>query len=166
MEDMSKGFECGGYTHKIKYIDGPMLDNSFSDEVDLSFFSIVEAGSSLMITGAAENLSWVGTHIISIVGYNGAQDLSPSARGKQGLYNRIDSTSTLILEITNPCATSIVNANGNFVIEQVMSVPFELTLLNLKYDGPSNSASVTYGNGFDKCGPLTYQWLDSEGKEF
>ena len=37
----------------------------------------------------------------------------------------------------------------------------------MEYIGPTDSMSVIYGNGYDKCGPLRYRYLDiEEGDEF
>ena len=44
-----------------------------------------------------------------------------------------------------------------------MIVPVGQTLLKVAYSGPTDSMSVLYGNGYDKCGPLRYQYLDIEG---
>ena len=33
-------------------------------------------------------------------------------------------------------------------------------MLSTQISGPSDSASLEYGNGFDKCGPLTYTVVD------
>ena len=33
----------------------------------------------------------------------------------------------------------------------------------MEYKGPTDSMSVIYGNGYDKCGPLRYQYLDIDG---
>ena len=37
-----------------------------------------------------------------------------------------------------------------------MSVPIGKALLKAAYSGPTDSMSVLYGNGYDKCGPLRY----------
>jgi len=34
------------------------------------------------------------------------------------------------------------------------------------YPGPTDSVSVTYGNGYDRCGNLTYKWFDAGGDVF
>ena len=40
------------------------------------------------------------------------------------------------------------------------------TNLELILDGPKDSTSITYGNGYDICGDLTYQWISKNGEEF
>jgi len=35
-------------------------------------------------------------------------------------------------------------------------VPDGRTESSVELLGPSNAASITYGNGYDKCGPLTF----------
>ena len=37
-----------------------------------------------------------------------------------------------------------------------MYMPFGQTFLTSQVSGPSDTASLTYGNGFNICGPLTY----------
>ena len=44
-----------------------------------------------------------------------------------------------------------------------MSVQYGRHFLQEAYQGPTDSISVFYGNGYDKCGPLRYQYLDVEG---
>ena len=72
---------------------------------------------------------------------------------------------TLEINIINPCLTSVVNGDGNLILED-MEVPTGETLLDLAYAGPTDSASVTYGNGYDKCGNLTYIWHANDGTVF
>ena len=43
-----------------------------------------------------------------------------------------------------------------------MLVPPGSDLLTQKYDGPKDSVSAEYGNGYDRCGRLQYSWLNSE----
>ena len=42
-----------------------------------------------------------------------------------------------------------------------MIMPIGETLLTSIVSGPSDTASLTYGNGFDICGPLSYSLVDS-----
>ena len=110
------------------------------------------------MVGAVQDFSWLGTHSIVIKSTNGKVDLSPEARGDKGLF--ISVVSEIIeIEIVNPCLTSIVNEDQNVVLEDMMVANGKI-LYELSLDGPTDSASVTYGNGYDKCGNLTYLWLD------
>lgn len=61
--------------------------------------------------------------------------------------------------IQNPCDRSIVNEDGALAIE-ALTVPEGEELLELIYLGPTDSTSVTYGNGYDKCGKLRYSYFD------
>ena len=160
MIDLSQGDLCGGYTHELIYESGPMLDPNFgSSAADFSPFSLIELSVTRVdMKGAVQDFSWLGAHTIYIKSTNGAKDLSVTARGDQGLFRSV-SSQTLVINIINPCLTSVVNGDGNLILED-MVVPNGQTLLDLTYNGPTDSASVTYGNGYDKCGNLTYIWFD------
>ena len=69
------------------------------------------------------------------------------------------------MTILNPCVNSIVNADNGLILTD-LEVPIGQTLISLDFNGPTDSASVTYGNGYDKCGPLTYQITDSIGDPY
>lgn len=86
------------------------------------------------------------------------------ARGENGLFKSVFSQK-IELKINNPCMKSVVNGDGSFVIES-MKVPIGQSLLTLILPGPTNTVSALYGNGYDKCGELTYLWLDANGKQF
>ena len=55
--------------------------------------------------------------------------------------------------------------DGTLTID-ALTVPEGLELLELIYLGPTDSMSVIYGNGFDKCGPLRYSYIDLDGANF
>ena len=44
-----------------------------------------------------------------------------------------------------------------------MSVPIGTSKLELDYKGPTDSMSLIYGNGYDKCGPRRYTYMDLWG---
>ena len=46
-----------------------------------------------------------------------------------------------------------------------MSVPVGKAVLEIAYSGPTDSTSVLYGNGYDKCGPLRYRYEDLDGND-
>jgi len=100
-----------------------------------------------------------------IRGTNGQADSSPIARGNGGLFNSIDSTPILVT-IIDPCINSVVNSNNAFSFPSTFKVALGQTKNQLKIDGPSNSISLLYGNGFDRCGPLKYVLLDNSGLPF
>ena len=45
-------------------------------------------------------------------------------------------------------------------------MPVGEELLELIYFGPTDSTSIIYGNGYDKCGPLRYSYIDQDEAEF
>ena len=114
------------------------------------------------ITGTPTDRKWLGTHIIVIKGTNGVEDSSVDARGNNGLYNSVESA-PLSLTIIDPCADSIVNSNAQFSIEEPFEVPLGNDKKDETQDGPSDSISHVYGNGFDICGPLSYKVYDASG---
>ena len=46
-----------------------------------------------------------------------------------------------------------------------MVVPEGSSDLKNDYIGPTNSISVIYGNGYDRCGPLKYTFLSLDGSD-
>ena len=88
-------------------------------------------------------------------------DGTASARGAGGLYETVYS-SDVELTILNPCRNTTVNDDTGLVITEV-NVPVGKTELLLSYKGPSDSMSVLYGNGYDKCGPMRYTYLNFNG---
>ena len=69
------------------------------------------------------------------------------------------------LVILNPCQNSTVNKDGTLEILD-MDVPFGDEFVTKEYDGPTDSISTIYGNGYDKCGPRKYSLLNSDGQTF
>lgn len=69
------------------------------------------------------------------------------------------------LMITNPCVHAVVNADGKFALKD-LKVPITLDRESVTYKGPSNSVSVLYGNGYNRCGPLKYSFLGLNGQLF
>ena len=116
------------------------------------------------MTGAVQDFTWLGTHQFAIKSTNGKLDTSPTARGNSGLFSSVISD-VLTITIVNPCLRSIVNADGGLAVENLF-VPINESLLDVTYDGPTDSISVIYGNGYDKCGNLKYEWLDPSGVPF
>lgn len=66
------------------------------------------------------------------------------------------------LTILDPCRNSTVNEDLGLKITD-MAVPEGKNLIKEIYGGPTNSMSVTYGNGYDRCGPLKYSFLSLDG---
>ena len=49
MIDKSKGLQCGGYTHEIIYIHGPMFNDSFAPvNADLSDYKLNEISETMI----------------------------------------------------------------------------------------------------------------------
>ena len=69
------------------------------------------------------------------------------------------------LVIVNPCRNSTVNMDGALQVLD-MKVPLDDEYVTEEYDGPTDSISSIYGNGYDKCGPRSYSLLESDGQTF
>ena len=68
------------------------------------------------------------------------------------------------LTILDPCRNSTVNSLEPLITE--FAVPEGRGKETQLFDGPTDSMSVIYGNGYDRCGPFTYNFRDLEGVPF
>lgn len=154
MVDLNQGLLCGGYTHEILYISGPKFDPTLAPvNADLSPYTLDEVSPTQMaMNGVVSDFSWLGTHRVIIKATLGTKDLSATARGVEGLFLSVLSTE-LEIQIINPCLTTVVNGDSGLEIDDLV-VPGGQDVLDLVYAGPTDSTSVTYGNGYDKCGDL------------
>jgi len=166
MVDESQGLLCGGYTHEIIYLDGPKFNETYAPfNADLSDFTLEEVDPTRVeMKGAVQDFSWLGTHTMLIKSTNGVLNTAETARGDQGLFRWVLSD-PIEITIVNPCLRSVVNDDEGLVVDD-LAVPGGQTLIALNYTGPTDSISVTYGNGYDKCGNLTYEWFDKRGELF
>lgn len=106
-------------------------------------------------------MQWVGTHTFRLKCTNGnTSNGSMSARGVDGLFASVYSDPIKLI-ISNPCASSKIS---QFVLSN-MNMPIGQTLMTTQVSGPSDSASLKYGNGFNKCGPLSYTILDADDRD-
>ena len=107
---------------------------------------------------------WIGVHEFELKATLGTFS-STNERGNDGLYNSVTSTETLTVTIENPCVTSVVNSDVGLVISDI-EVPLNEENIQVNYAGPTDSASLSYGNGYDKCGPIEYTLFDEQGQAF
>ena len=49
---------------------------------------------------------------------------------------------------------------------QDIEVPLNEEITQVSYTGPTDSTSLRYGNGNDKCGPIKYTLSDEQGQSF
>ena len=155
MRDLTLGTECGGFTYTLEYISGPISNPSIPAGADLSLYT--DLGG--VFSGIVETFDWVGTHLLRLKCTNGNRDnFSMRNRGTQGLFNSVYSQ-PIELIIEDPCEFTRVNP----VLVNDMFMPFGQTMLTSQISGPSNIASLDYGNGFDKCGPLEYSIIGPSG---
>ena len=69
------------------------------------------------------------------------------------------------LTLLNPCYNSTVNLDQSLKLSD-LNVPMGLSVFELAYKGPTDSMSALYGNGYDKCGALIYEYLSPDGTPF
>ena len=140
-----------------------MLDTSLAPvNADLSSYSLNEISATrIEMIGALQTFSWLGLHTIKIKSTNGKRNTDSTARGKEGLFRSLLSEEMQI-KIVNPCLNTVVNADKGLVLDYIR-VPIMQSYLLLSLPGPTDSISVRYGNGHDKCGELTYLWLNDLG---
>lgn len=86
---------------------------------------------------------------------NGVYDGSGTARGASGLFESVYSDEITLL-ITDPCETSIVNDDAG-ISAITLQVTFGKTSEVMTFDGPTDSVSNLFGNGYDRCGDLKYE---------
>ena len=71
---------------------------------------------------------------------------------------------TIELEVVDPCPGAIVNFDSGLVIHDLIVAAGNYSA-EAFYDGPTDSVSLMYGNGYDRCGGLEYNLIDHEGGE-
>jgi len=150
MIDTSQGTACGGYTYEVEYLStGPLYSGSAPD---LTHYSIA-AGPA--VEGTVSNMGWSpDTHPMQLKCTNGVYDATPTARGVNGLFTSVYS-SQIDVTVLDPCLTSVVNGDGAIGHIQ-LSVTSGLSYEVITLSGPTDSVSVTFGNGYDICGDLEY----------
>ena len=158
MVDKTFGTDCGGFTYTLEYLSGPLKDDSEPQGADLSFYTDI----GRTITGTMGYIQMVGAHEMRLKCTLGdSNNNAMKDRGRDGLFESVYSDN-ITVTVINPCETSIVSS----MRVQSMTMPKGQTLLTAEYGGPSDSASLLYGNGYDKCGPIKYMITDPQGFEF
>ena len=146
---------CGGYTHQLQYVAGPV------QTADMSIYSETWPVEKLYsFQGTVTNFDWIGKSTLRIKSTLGRFSDS-NIRGNRGLFKSVYSE-PITLTINNPCINSVVNADLLLKWNN-MSVPQGLEHFQQVIKGPTDSISSLYGNGYDKCGPRVYTFLDSAG---
>ena len=67
MEDLSQGLACGGYTHELQYVSGPVFDPTLAPTfADLSHYADNPTGipgsNQNEISGTIGDFNWLGVH--------------------------------------------------------------------------------------------------------
>ena len=62
---------------------------------------------------------------------------------------------TVKLQINDPCDQAIINSDSRLVINDLI-VSDDDKITKIVYNGPIDSVSSLYGNGYDKCGDFQY----------
>jgi len=154
------GDYCFGFTYELIYVDGPFAaDPHPSGDASLvgPDLTLTYTQTGLQYTGTPVTFNWLGTHKYLIRGTNG----NTATAGNRRLYNSIDSNEFEIV-IINPCLTSTVSAQpvSDYLTTVLAGVP--TTWL---YDEATDSASTTYGDGYDRCGARKHYLTDSNNSQ-
>jgi len=141
---------CYGFTHELIYVAGPFDSMAHPTDPlligpDLTLHFTQGAGT---FDATHTDFEWLGVHTFKIKGTNGNLATANNRKLYKSSY-----TADFTITILNPCETSIVQDEPlqNFEIGVKSGIPE-----TWYYDNNKDSASVTYGDGYDKCGPRVH----------
>lgn len=106
---------------------------------------------------------WLGIHYLRVKSTLGIYNPDPDAQGYFGLYHSVYSD-PIKLTILDPCRNSTVNLIEPLITE--IAVPVGKSKQAQVLAGPTDSMSVFYGNGYDRCGPMIYDLIFVDGVSF
>ena len=115
----------------------------------MSIFTFTQNVGYFEYSAPIPDYSWIGYH---------EYILTASMAG----YKDVSTEVSVI--IIDGCKNSVVNGDGGLVIPSIFSNPDGTMTQNWSFNGPTDSTSVTYGNGYDVCGPLTYTLTNQQGE--
>lgn len=156
--DTTWGTVCGGYTYELEYQPtGPLYNTATSTPPSIAHYTLgtcTTGSGNCDYTGTTTDFNWIGTHPFKIKATLGTFNagLGRGTNG-DGLYETVYSPDFNVI-IANPCLNSAVNA---VVISSMSTDVFRVTPVSQTIAGPSNTISVSLGNGFDLCGSLKYE---------
>jgi len=137
---------CGGFTYDLVYVSGPFAgDTHPSDPLKIGpDLTLTYSLTTLTYSGTVSTFDWVGVHTFKVVGQNG----DPANAANRKPYLTTDSADFTIT-IVNPCETSTV-------LDETITTPITTTVklgtpVKWMYDNNKDSASVTYGDGWNRC---------------
>ena len=142
---------CSGYTYSLSYVSGSPLTANYGSDLYTEFQLNTPAQNTIDVL--LEDLSWVGSHDIQITGC-----LGNAAGAFNFPTNCASSTWTVV--VTNPCESSSFNTDY-----PVLSISYNVAndKEGIQYLMPTDDASLTYGNGFDKCGSRVHYLVSDSG---
>ena len=152
---------CGGFSYSLEYVSGPLTKTGSLSAYKISPVS----ANNHQITGTVSSNQWIGVHQLALKGTNGMYDPSGGARGNNGLFNSVLSE-PLTLEITNPCLGTVLNPYSRFALPTVLTVPAGQAQEVRLVQGPRDSVSLMYGNGYDRCGKRSYVIYREDGTPY
>ena len=116
------------------------------------------------LKGSFKDKKWIGTHSFQIQSRNGLYS-NFRTRGEKGLFGTIDSD-IITITVFDSCATSIVNSDGGLTLDNMIAPNGVPELNSRQYRGPTNSADLSLGNGYQFCGLLSYTLLTASKNAF
>ena len=144
---------CSGYTYTLNYVSGTPQTANYGADLYTAF--TFNTPSQNTIDVLLDDLSWVGSHDIEIQGCLG------STTGAFNFPTNCAST-TWTLDVTNPCeTTSFTTSYPGLSMTYNVADP----VTGIQYEIPTDSASASYGNGFDKCGSRIHYLLSANGEQ-
>ena len=144
---------CSGYTYTLTYISGSPQTADYGSDLYTAF--VFNTPTENTIDVLLDDLSWVGSHDIQIEGCLG------SSSGAFDFPTNCAST-TWTMEVTNPCLTSSFTTNY-----PASSITYNIAedKTGIQYQMPTDTASTSYGDGFDRCGSRVHYLLSSAGQK-
>jgi hypothetical protein len=132
-----------------------MFRARFDGNADFSPFTFEDAGgpASMEYTGTLMDLGWSGEHTLLLKCNLGTEvsRFAHDARGDNGLFGTVYSE-PIKLMLSNPCESATVNASGAWSIPDTFAVPEGVDNYTEEFDGPSDTISITFMEGFGLCG--------------
>jgi hypothetical protein len=148
---------CTGSSYSLQYVSGPLLApggdpltvnmNQFYS--DFTQYNTPSLTGLPYLEGVVTDFSWVGTHTVQLV----------AQQGTTKLYNVVYGTPFQITFI-NPCTIAVVQASP---IADMTFTEGDLSSSTQNYIDFNDDVSSFLGNGYNTCGPRSYQLVAIDG---
>jgi len=151
--DVNCKTQYGDHSYVLNYVSGVLSDPD--EQADFIALYTIDNNNE-KITGRAADRKYIGDHVLTITGRNA--DMFD--------YHTSD---PFTLTIVDPCLVTIINEvdsdNDNIVMLDMENTVHNPRAESQYFEEMKDSASKTYGDGYDRCGPRTYAIHDYDGNE-